>query len=103
MWFLILQNKIKGTILIQLILFMYFIVKHIPRWNKAICLLSQKQKNQFDVDLTGKMTEFDQIMHRFGILSKNAIQQGVECHDSLILGDFSIFAREKPFWRRFDR
>ena len=60
-------------------------------------------KTRFDVDLTGKMTEFDQTKYRFGILSENAVEQGVTCHESLILGDFTIFDHEKPVWRRFDR
>ena len=51
-------------------------------------------KNRFDVDLTGKMAEFGQTKHRFGILTKNAIEQGVACHDSLIFEEFSIFDRE---------
>ena len=60
-------------------------------------------KNRFDVVLTGKMTELDQFMYRFEILSKNVIEQGVDCHDSLIFREFSIFDREKPVWRHFDR
>ena len=60
-------------------------------------------KNRFDVILTGKMTELDKTKHRFEILSKNVIEQGVDCHDSLIFRKFSIFDREKPLWRHFDR
>ena len=60
-------------------------------------------KNRFDVILTGKMTEVDQFMYRFEILSKNAIEQVVDCHDSSIFREFSIFDREKPVWPHFDR
>ena len=33
------------------------------------------RENWFDVDLTDKMTEFDQTKHRFGILTKNPFKQ----------------------------
>ena len=39
-------------------------------------------ETRFDVHLTDKMTELDQIEHKFGILSKNAIEQGVTSHNS---------------------
>ena len=49
------------------------------------------------------MTELDQTKYRLEIFSKNAIEQGVDCHDSSIFREFSIFDREKPVWRHFDR
>ena len=45
-------------------------------------------KIRFDVHLTDEMTELDQTKHIFEIVSKNTIEQGVKCHDSLILGGF---------------
>ena len=39
-------------------------------------------KTRFDVHLTDKMTEIDQTQHKFGILSKNAIEHGVTSHNS---------------------